>query len=84
MNRKTWLWVGGIVAIGAAGWYLTRSKQAYARAIVKNGGASNYLGLLRFDRAYLKEWAKAARLGTATFIHNGKVYQTVGGKTQKG
>lgn len=81
MNKRTYYWIGGLAVVGVAAWYYTRSKQAYARTIVRNGGASNFFPLLRFDKEYLKEWAKATRLGTATFLYNGKMYKTTGGKT---
>lgn len=84
MKRRTIYWILGAAAVGAVGWYMTMSKQAYAKAIVKNGMASSYVALLRFDKEYLKEWAKAARLGTSTFLYNGAVYVTKGGKVQKG
>lgn len=78
------MWVGGLAVVGVAAWILMNNKQSYAKAIVKNGGSANYYGLLRFDKAFLKEWAKAAKLGASTFIYEGKVFVTAGGKVQQG
>ena len=84
MNKKTWMWLGGFAVLGVAAFVVMNSKQSYAKAIVKNGGSGNYYGILRFDKSFLKEWAKAAKLGASTFIHEGKVYITSGGKVQQG
>jgi hypothetical protein len=85
MNNNT----KGIVAVGVVGAIvlavilLTKDKKAsYAMAIIKAGKAGNYLSLITFDVEFLKEWSKAVKNGSDTFVVNGKTYNTQGGKVK--
>jgi hypothetical protein len=82
--------IKGILAIALVGGlvYLayTQSKGKtgkYITIITGTGNAGNAQLLLTFDEKFLKEWAKASKRGMPTFTHEGKTYNTKGGKATK-
>lgn len=87
MKKSTfWIGVGIAIPLLAAGTYFylkSQSKETFAKTIKKYG---KYTGdkseILSFDKAFLKEWAKAAKEGNETFFHAGKLYNTQGGRAK--
>lgn len=82
MNKKTLLYIGIYAVVAYGGWYLySNTKKAYARIILDSGMAGGGLeSLLGFGKNYLKPWAMAAKSKQATFVFEGKSYNTKGGK----
>lgn len=83
MNKgNTFKWIALYVAIAGAGYYvLTHSKKHYANIILRFGEAGGGLhALMQLDKPYLAAWAKASKLGAASFAFGGKTYNTKGGK----
>lgn len=69
------------VAVVTGAWFVyTHNKRAYAKTIVKFGGARDYAWLLTTDEGYVKNWAKQIVKGKDRFTYNGKDYYTSGGK----
>lgn len=82
-NTKGIITVVGVGAIVLAVVLMTKdNKASYAMAIIKAGKASNYLSLITFDVEFLKEWSKAVKNGSETFVINGKTHNTQGGKVK--
>jgi len=86
--KKSAIWIGvgitiPLLAASAYFYMKTFTKEAYANKIKKYG---KYLGdkssLLTFDKSFLREWSKAAKDGSETFFHEGKLYYTQGGKAK--
>jgi hypothetical protein len=77
----------GVLIIGGIGYFAYMkaygTKHKYAKQIIKAGNSSNMAVLHTFGEKYLKEWAKASKRGLPTFTHEGKTYNTKGGKATK-
>ena len=85
MNKKTIFYVG-LYAVAAYGAYYlyNNTKKAYARIILDKGMAGGgQAKLLAFDKGYLKAWAMSAKANQATFLYEGKTYNTKGGMLPK-
>lgn len=85
MNNNT----KGIIAVGVVGAVVLSvilmakdKKASYAMAIIKAGKAGNYLSLITFDVEFLREWSKAVKDKSETFVVNGKTHNTQGGKVK--
>ena len=80
-NKKGLFVILGVSAMVFAAWYMySHTKRAYATTIVKLGGNSSFPSLMSFDEGYLKAWAKSLSKARDTFVYDGKVYNTQGGK----
>jgi hypothetical protein len=80
-NTKGILTVVGIAAMVLVAWNLThRNKKAYARNIIKLGGATGYATLLTFGDGFLQAWSKGLSKGKQDFSYQGETYRTQGGK----
>jgi hypothetical protein len=84
MNNKTLLWVAILGGASYVAYMLLFQKKMYAQTIVNSGKYSGGVNsLLDFDKLFLKAWSKASKSGNATFIFNGKEYNTEGGRAKK-
>ena len=80
MNRNSIIWIVAIGGIGfGAYYYMTSTKQAYAKFIVKEKKHATLADVLTFDKSYLKSWTKAIKAKQDSFKHNGDSYNTQGG-----
>ncbi len=72
-----------VLAVGYAAYYflLWDKKAFYAKKIEaagKHGSASSLIQILGED--FLKQWYKAVKKGSDSFLYQGKTYNTQGGK----
>lgn len=75
--------VGLLVAGSCYAYKNYLSKKAIAKKIVKSGKHSNPDALVKFDRAFLQEWASAAKNQEMYFIYRNNTYNTQGGTVKK-
>ena len=58
MNRNSIIWIVAIGGIGfGAYYYMTSTKQAYAKFIVKEKKHATLADVLTFDKSYLKSYS---------------------------
>ncbi|MFY8161475.1 MAG: hypothetical protein ACOVNU_09110 [Candidatus Kapaibacteriota bacterium] len=81
MNTKTLMYVG-IFGVAAYVVYAISSNN-YVSKRLKSIALINDAKYKGFEDAYLKEWAKASKLGSVEFSYKGKVYLTKGGTAKK-
>lgn len=80
-NTKGIITIVAVAAVVLAIWHYThQNAKAYAKAIIKLGGSSNYAVLITFEEAFLKAWAKAITAGKSEFTYQSVKYNTQGGK----
>lgn len=79
-NKTGIITVIAIAGIALAAWHLThQNSKAYAKQIIKLGGADGYSKLLTFDQDFLKAWSKAISKGKGDFSYKNETYRTQGG-----
>lgn len=91
MNQNLTKGIITVVVVAAVGYLaykyllLKKDKRFYAQTIINEGyytsGIENLMKA--FDEDFLKEWAKAAKKGNASFEYQGMVYNTQGGRVKK-
>ena len=80
-GTNTIIWVGGVALLGYAAWYMVKNMHVTPRQKSILGIAEKkYEGM---EDEYLKEWAKAAKIGQSEFSYKGKVYLTDGGSAKR-
>jgi hypothetical protein len=81
-NKKTIIIVSvSVAAILGALWYFKKGMKSDAETIIDAGYYSSGVAeLSKFDKEFLKTWAKAAKADEPTFIFNGITLNTKGGK----
>jgi len=73
----------GLIFMGAGAYYLwMHSKQHYA-AVIAKGGHGAYSDLVSLDKKYLKEYAKAIKNNSDTFMVDGKVFDGKTGRAKR-
>ena len=81
MNTKTLMYVGiyGVVAYGV---YVAAKNNLVSKRL-KSIALINDAKYKGFEDAFLKEWGKASKSGSAEFTYKGKTYLTKGGTAKK-
>jgi hypothetical protein len=84
MNNKAILYIGIYAVVGYGAYYMFFSKDAYAKSIIKSGKYGGSVQDLKgFGANFLKPWSKAAKNNQETFVFEGKMYNTQGGKIKR-
>jgi hypothetical protein len=84
MNNRTLLYIGIYAVVGYGAYYMFFSKDAYAKSIIKSGKYGGSVQDLKgFGANFLKPWSKAAKNNQETFVFEGKMYNTQGGKIKR-
>jgi hypothetical protein len=81
-NKKGLVVLGVTLAIGGAYYYLTQTKQAFAKVIAKNSGV-DFRKYIDMDKNYLKARANAYKKGNESFMVGGITYLTENGKVKQ-
>jgi hypothetical protein len=81
MNMKTLIYVG-IYGVAAFGIYLAAKNNVVSKRL-KSIALINDAKYKGFEDAFLKEWGKASKSGSAEFTYKGKTYITKGGSAKK-
>ena len=81
MDKKMLMYVG---IYGVAAYFIyAMSKNNFVSKRLKSIALINDAKYKGFEDAFLKEWGKASKSGSAEFTYKGKTYLTKGGTAKK-